>query len=57
MIKVYGKKFVHPNHYLMFRLWDRFYFTSHKVYKHQACQMKKDILLASLAIYVALLSA
>ena len=33
MIKAYGKKVVHPNHYLMFRLWDKLYFTSFKVRK------------------------
>ena len=31
MIKIFWKKAVHPNHFLVFRLWDKFYFTSHKV--------------------------
>ena len=33
LLKVFGHKVVHPNHYVMFRLWDNLYFTSHKVCK------------------------
>ena len=40
LLKVFGHKVVHPNHCVMFRLWDKLNFTGHKV-----CEASEELLL------------
>jgi len=42
-IKIFWKKAVHPNHFLMFRLWDKFYFTSHKEGANDEASLRQRI--------------